>query len=117
MADISKKLAAACDAHHLTNEEAANQLGVSRASFYNYLAKKDMPRIEILQRAAQIWDLHFEYLEPIISRRALKSSPSQAIQLALPFIKALREEDIQIIKVTPKEPNAVELRVMIKFAG
>jgi hypothetical protein len=38
-------------------------------------------------------------------------------QLTLPFIEALREQDVRVVQVTARKPNAVELRVLIKFAG
>jgi hypothetical protein len=92
-------------------------LGVSRASFYSYLRKVDLPRFDVLEKAARHWDLRFEHLDNVVVRRRPKRSPPLEVQLTLPFIEALREQDVEVIQVKAKKPNSVELRLLIRFAS
>jgi len=102
--------------------EAAAKLGVSRASFYNYLAKKDLPRPEVLRRAHRLWRLNFSYGtypldDQYFDRLSTEPGPVKEIQIPLPFIESLRNEDIVVLKVSPRKPNAVEVKLLITFAG
>src|SRR5258707_699645 len=105
MADVSAKFARVLsdrkDWMVAKAEKAAKELGVSRASFYNYLRKHDLPRYEILQRASRLWNLRFEQLDCTVEQRPLKPSPAPEVQLTLPFIEALRQQDVTVIKVIP----------------
>ena len=44
---------------------AARRLGISRASFYNYLKTEgaDLPSFEVLKRAHDLWNLNFNYID------------------------------------------------------
>lgn len=117
MAEISKKFYEVANRPGCNVEVAAKELGVSRASFYNYLAKTDLPRFDVLQRASEKWNIRFELLDAVIVPRRRRPGRTSEAQLTLPFVEALREQDVRVVKVTAKKPNAVELKVMIRFAG
>ena len=122
MAQVSQKLEALKAAKNWTAEEVARELGVSRASLYNYIAKKDLPRMEILRRAHKMWGWTFKYANYDLDENFFESvrkdtGPPKEKQIPLPFIEALRNEDIEILKVTARRPNAVEVTFKIRFAG
>lgn len=105
--------------------QAAKGLGVSRASMYNYIGRRDVPGLDVLQTAHEKWGLDFEYGDlklnaEFFRRHKAERSPSetrQAHQYVLPFLEGLREEDIEVIEVSPRKPSSVEVRLRIKFAG
>jgi transcriptional regulator with XRE-family HTH domain len=117
MAEVSLKLEDARRKRGWTVERAAKELGISRASFYNYRRKVDLPRFEVLEKAREEWNVTFEHLDKVVLRTRPKRSPPLEVQLTLPFIQALREQDVEVVKVTAKKPNAVELRLLIRFAS
>src|SRR5713101_5437565 len=64
MSEISKKFGDVMKDRGWNAERAAKELGVSRASFYNYWSKKDdLPSFEVLKRAHDLWGLNFEYID------------------------------------------------------
>ena len=122
MADLSKALRRAMKDKNLKADEAADGLGVSRASFYKYLGKTDLPRLEVIERACKLWGLDLKYgglpLDEEVFRSGKRSAAhSIPTQISLPFLEALREEDIRVLDVRPRKPNSIELRIEITFAG
>lgn len=98
---------------------AAKELGVSTKSFYKYESEDDVPRFEILQKLHEwgiVKSLDRYQVKALEERRKRRPKTPEG-QLLLPFIEALRQEDVEILKVIPRKPNAVELLVKIKFAG
>ncbi|MBZ5511925.1 MAG: helix-turn-helix domain-containing protein [Acidobacteriia bacterium] len=107
--------------------QAAQELGVSRAALYNYIRKIDVPGMDVLERLNQKWGLEFAYgvlkLDTEFFRAQRESRPpatdtrSTAQQYVLPFIEGLREQDIEVLQVTPHKPSSVDVRLRIRFAG
>ncbi len=121
-AEVSDKFGRYIVANGLSKKAAARQLGVCPASFYNYLAKEDLPGIAVLRRAHKKWKLNFKYAnydldDAFFDKLPEERGPVRETQISLPFIEALGTEDIEILEVIPKKPNAVELRLKIRFAG
>lgn len=122
MAEVSQKFKEYRNKRNLRVEDAARELGVSRASFYKYEAKKYVPRIEVLRRAHRKWGMTFTYADFVLDNEFFESQtkepgPLKEEQIPLPFIEALRSEDIEILAVVPRKPNAVELKLRISFAS
>jgi transcriptional regulator with XRE-family HTH domain len=122
MAQVSKQFRWVMKENDWSAAEAAGRLGVSRASFYNYVAKKNLPRMEVLRRAHRKWKVNFNYgnyllddqfFETLIpDRGAIKET-----QIPLPFIEGLRNEDIEVLAVIPRKPNAVDVSLRIRFVA
>jgi transcriptional regulator with XRE-family HTH domain len=122
MAQVSKAFYQIMKDEKLRAEDAARKLGVSRASFYKYLRKEDLPRLEVLRRANHLWGKEFTYAgfaldNEFFENLAKEPGPPKEEQIPLPFIEGLRNEDIKILEVIPRKPNAVELKLRIQFAG
>ena len=99
-------------------EAAAKEIKVSRASFYNYLAKEDLPSFEVLKRAHDVWGLNFKHIDFGASAGRSTASPmEEPRQYVLPFIEGVREKDVQVIHAKPVKPDTLELTVQIRFAG
>ena len=106
--------------------QAARKLDVSRAALYNYIRKKNVPGIDVLERLNAMWGLEFSYGVMKLDREFFRSqregmeskgAQSAAHQYVLPFIEGLRERDIEILQVTARKPSSVEVRFRIRFAG
>ncbi len=122
MAEVSEKFRKYITDHKIKKIDAAVELGVCLASFYNYLAMTDLPGVAVLRIAHKKWDLDFKYADynlddGFFEKAGRERGPVREEQMALPFIEALRTEDIEILAVVPKRPNAVEMRLRIRFAG
>jgi len=103
-------------------KKASLELGVSRASFYKYLAKDDVPSLAILRRAVKLWKVKLHYADYALDDEFFEKSvkergPVREQQMPLPFIEGLRNEDIEILAVIPRKPNAIEVKLRIKFAA
>jgi hypothetical protein len=97
---------------------AARELKVSVASFYNYLRKTDLPSFEVLKRAHDIWGENFTHIDfASTSRTSSPSEESHPRQYILPFIKAIREDDIEIIRAKAVKPDSLLLTLKIKFVS
>src|SRR5271170_1557076 len=78
---------------------AARDLKVSLASFYNYVNKRDLPSFEVLKRAHDLWKQDFTYIDFwSTSRTPSPSEKDQPRQYVLPFIKSIRENDIEVVR-------------------
>ena len=122
MAEVAAKLRSALKGKNLNVKQGAKKLGICRASLYKYLAKSDLPRLEVLQRAHDLWDLEFFYGQYSLDREFFRLNkrafPKKLpLQQALPFLDSLHEEDIRVMDVRAKKPNSVEVRIEITFAG
>jgi transcriptional regulator with XRE-family HTH domain len=118
MAEVALKFEAKMNKERWNAEKAAKKLQVSRASFYNYLRKKDLPSFEVLKRAHDLWDLSFQYID--FGSAAAKTAPSedeQPRQYVLPFIEGVSEGDVEVIRAKPVKPDTLQLTVNIRFAG
>ncbi len=95
--------------------EAAKQLNVSLASFYNYVNGTDLPKMEVLRDAQERWKVKWELIDP---SEILKSrSVATPEQLLLPFIRSVREQDIEIVEVTAGSDSTLRVMLRIRFAA
>ena len=122
MAEVSEKFYRHISANHIKTKDAAKELGVCTASMYNYLAKTDLAGVAVLRRAHNKWKLNFKYADYDLDDAFFEKIPEgrgpvSEEQIPLPFIEALRTDDIEILQVTPRKPSAVEVRLLIRFAG
>lgn len=124
MAEFSAKLAELLKAKGWDKvkggkEKAASQLDVSRASFYNYLNKNDLPSFEVLKRAYEKWGMTFEHIDfgSARSSRHVPSEEESPRQYVLPFLQAVRGEDVEVVRAKTVKPDTLQLTVNIRFAG
>lgn len=118
MVEVSEKFARVMKDRGWNAEKAAKELGVSRASFYNYWNKNDLPSFEVLKRAHDRWKLDFKYIDfGEKNKRVAPSEIKEPRQYVLPFIENVRESDVQIIRAKSVKPDTLQLTVHIKFAG
>lgn len=119
MAEMSQQLYAKMRTERWDKKRAAKELGVSLASFYNYLNQDDLPNYEIFKKAHDIWEFKFQYMDFGGKRAASRSiTPAEFTrQTVLPFIESVRENDIEIIKAKPVSSDILQLTINIKFAG
>lgn len=96
-------------------KEAARQLGVGRASFYNYVNGKTLPDMEVLRRAHERWEITLEHID--FSELITKQEVHSVKQLAFEFLDAVREEDIEIIKVAREGNNLLRVALKIRFSA
>jgi hypothetical protein len=83
------------------------------ASFYNYVAGKDLPRTEVLRRASIKWGIKWPMLDFSEFMRTQKvRSPEQ---LAMSFIDAVREGNVEIIKVEQVGQSQLQVKLRIHF--
>jgi len=124
MAEFSAKLYAILDEKGWVKqksgkERAARALGVSRASFYNYLNRLDLASFEVLKRAHDRWGMNFAHID-FGAKAPPQPTPTEEDaprQYVLPFIKSVRENDIEIVQTKPVRPDTLQLTVNIRFAG
>lgn len=92
---------------------AAKELNISVASFYNYAAGTDLPRMEVLRDAQEKWGVKWTRVDPSEVLRTRKvRSPEQYV---LSFLDALREEDVEVAKIGPEGTNALKVTLRIRF--
>jgi hypothetical protein len=93
--------------------EAAKQLNVSLASFYNYVNGTDLPKMEVLRDAQEKWKIKWELINPaeILKTRGVATTE----QLLLPFIRSVREQDIEIVEVTAGNDSSLRVMLRIQF--
>lgn len=94
-------------------KQASRALGVSRASFYNYVKGKTLPDMEVLQKAVQNWGIKWKYLDP--SEILHRSKPKSPEQLFFSFLKGVREEDIEVVDVKPNGRSDLQVVLNIRF--
>lgn len=99
-------------------EQFAHKLGVTRAGLHKYLNEKNVPSLDILERAKALGvevrygDLNVD----LIKKRAGKDPNSSEAQMLLPLaLDNLTDRNISV-ELAAKKPNAIELNVTIKFA-
>jgi len=122
MAEVSQKFGQYITDHSMRKKDAARALGVCPASFYNYLAKTDLPSVAVLRRAHKKWELNFKYADydlddKFFEKISEERGPIREEQIPLPFLEALGRKDIEVLEVILRKPNAVEVKLKIRFAG
>ena len=94
-------------------KRAAKELNICVASFYNYAAGTDLPRMEVLRDAQVKWGVKWKLVDPSeVLRLREVHSPEQYV---LSFLDALREEDVEVAKIGPEGKNALKVTLKIRF--
>jgi hypothetical protein len=118
MGDFSKQLYGLLSQSGWTVERIARELRVSRASVYNYRNETDLAGHNVLRRAHFVLGFQFRYMDfdgtPVSKSRRKNRSDAQGV---LPFLKALRQDDIQIVGKKSVDRDTLELTVHIRFAS
>ena len=93
---------------------AAAELKVPLSCFYKYLKGTDLPGLEVLRRAQEIWKIKWNLVDPteLVSRQ---KKPVSAEQLLLPLIQSVREEDIEIVEVAAGKDSCLRVMLKIRF--
>ena len=117
MNEVSEKFGRVMKDRGWNVERAAKELGVSRASFYNYWNKDDLPSFEVLKRAHDLWELTFAHIDFGGRRPSPVPVREEPRQYVLPFIENVRERDVEVIKAKSVKPDTLQLTVNIKFVG
>lgn len=94
---------------------AAADLNVSLASFYNYVNGTDLPRIEVLKEAKEKWKISWQLIDP--SQIMQTQNLTAAEQLLLPFLRSVREDDVEIVAIGPKRSNLLQVTLNIRFSA
>ena len=94
-------------------KKAAKELRVCLASFYNYILEKSLPRTEVLWRASKKWGIKWPMLD--VSQMMKTQKIDTPEQLALSFIEAVREGDLEIITVESSEEGQLQVKLRIHF--
>jgi transcriptional regulator with XRE-family HTH domain len=96
-------------------KKAAAKIGVKPSSFYKYLNGETVPDMQVLRNATNEWGIKWKYLDPseILSKRNVRSPK----QFVFAFLEALQEQDIEIVKVGPREQNILQVTLNIRFSA
>jgi|GraSoi2013_115cm_1033766.scaffolds.fasta_scaffold33570_2 hypothetical protein len=94
-------------------KRAAEQLKVPLSCFYKYLKGEDLPGVEVLKRAQDIWKIKWDLVDP--SEMLRRKTPVSAEQLLLPLIRSVREEDVEIIEVAAGRDSCLRVMIKIRF--
>ena len=118
MQEIERKFREKMRTENWDAETAAKQLKVSRASFYKYLGKTDLPSFEVLKRAHDLWGISFNHID-FAASHPVRVPPESELprQFLLPFLEAVDASHVQILRAKPIKPDMLELTVRIRFVG
>jgi len=94
-------------------KRAAQELGVCLASFYKYLNRENIPDMNVLLAAKERWGIEWKHLDP--SEVLRTSKPKTAKQLVFSFLDAMREDDIEIVEVTPDSTTVLRVSLKIRI--
>jgi hypothetical protein len=94
-------------------KRAAKELNICLASFYKYAAGTDLPRTEVLRDANKKWGIKWDLID--ISEVIKTQSIRTPEQLEFSFLHALREEDVEIIRIGPVGQTMLEVKLRIHF--
>lgn len=66
-----------------------------------------------------MWNINFDHIdfEEIFRKYRGAQGIREEKQYVLPFIENVRQQDVTILHVAARRPNALELRVRIRFAS
>ena len=93
--------------------KAAKELSVCLASFYNYVAGTDLPRMEVLEEAREKWGIKWDLIDPAEILRKKKVGSTE--QFVFSFIDAVRKEDVEVSRIGPEGTTVLEVRFRIRF--
>jgi hypothetical protein len=92
---------------------AAKELGICLASFYKYADGINIPDMDVLRAAKEKWGIKWTYLDPSEIIRVTKTKSPE--QLVLSFLNSIREDDIEIVEVTPEGKSILQISLKIRF--
>lgn len=95
---------------------AAAEIGVGLASFYNYINGKTVPDIDVLRRAKEVWNIKWpKLMDPsaVLPRGRLRT-PEQYV---MSFLDALEKDDVQVVKIGPKGYKTLQVTLNIRFTA
>ncbi len=96
-------------------KRAARALGVSRASFYNYINGKTVPDLEVLRKASEKWGIHWKFIDA--SQILPKLTVNTPKQYVFSFLDAVRRDDVEILQIGPKGPKSLQVTMKIRFTA
>lgn len=96
-------------------KRAAKALGIKLPSFYNYAAGTDLPRMEVLMRAHKKWGVRWRHIDPSEFLRTRKVQSAE--QLAFSFLEAVREQDVEVVKVGLEGKSILRVALKIRFSA
>ena len=99
----------------ISARKAAKVLGVCLSSFYKYAAGTDLPRMEVLKTAQEKWNVRWDLLDPTQVLRTRKAMSAE--QLLLPWIRSVREEDVEVVSVGTGKDSSLRVILKIRFAA
>jgi transcriptional regulator with XRE-family HTH domain len=96
-------------------KDAAKELGVKPSSFYKYLKGQTLPDMDVLRRASECWKIKWPYMDfsELMPTREVRTSK----QLVFSFLQLLRADDIEVVKVGPKNQNILQVTLNIRFSA
>ena len=94
-------------------ERAAKELEVCLASFYKYVAKKNVPDVDVLKTATEKWGVKWKYLDPSDLVRSVKMKSPE--QLVFSFLSAMDEDDIEVVEVAREGKNVLQVVLKLRF--
>ena len=117
--EFSDQLEELLDKRDRTVEQVAKELRVCRAALYNYMDKnkKVLAGFHTLKRAHDRLGFKFQYMSfdvPSPIRRRKRPSDTEP---TLPFLEALKQDDIRVVGKKNVGSETLELPVQIRFAG
>jgi hypothetical protein len=95
--------------------KAADELQISLASFYNYVAGTDLPRMEVLRDAHEKWGITWENIDSAQFVRIMKLRSAE--QYALPFLDAVQEKDVNVSGIRREGKNVLRVALKIRFSA
>jgi hypothetical protein len=99
-------------------KQVAKELKISLASFYQYAAGEDLPRMEVLRDAQEKWGAEGVKWDLIdVSQITKKRKIESAEQFVLSFLQEIREKDVEIAKIGPKGARVLQVLLNIRFPG
>jgi len=94
-------------------KKAADELDVCVSSFYKYLNRENLPDMRVLQAAAERWHIKWKHLDPSEVLRPRRVETAE--QLVFSFLKAMSEEDIEVVHVAPDGTSVLEVVLKIRI--
>ena len=95
-------------------KRAANELNICLASFYNYAAGTDLPRMEVLRDAQLKWNVKWKHLDPSEILRTHRITSAE--QLSLP-LHSVRAKDVEVVAIGPRKSNILQVTLNIRFSA
>lgn len=97
-------------------KRAAADLGVSLASFYNYVNGQTVPDVEVVRRAKKEWDIKWpKLMDPSDILPTDKARTAE--QYIFSFLDALQKTDVEIIDIGPKGYKSLQVTLKIRFSA